>query len=154
VLFPFSLSCRGAVGQAGSLNTVCRLPFLVKRLLIISGLAIKFVAAETELGITPLPKRAFSVLRLLIKSRGVSGEAPAEGVPDEVGQPLQVEFPQDVLAVPSHRVDADIQEVRNFLGSLAFHQELDDGLFPGGQGIGVGRLVPQGQIRHLGRQEG
>lgn len=70
MLFPFSLSCRGAVGQAGSLNTIFRLPVLVKRLSIISRLAIKFVAAETELGITPLPKLAFSGAPVLDKIKG------------------------------------------------------------------------------------
>ena len=121
-------SCRGAVGQA--------------------------VISKRTNGSPLLPKRAFSALRFLTKSRGAGGDAPAEGVLDEVGQFLQVEFPHNVVPVPAHRKDADIQEVRDFLGSLAFGQKLDDGLFPEGKGIGVGRLVPQGQIRHLGGQEG
>jgi len=53
----------------------------------------------------------------------------ADGVEDELGEGVEIEFEHDVGAVGFGGVDADVEEVGDFLVAFAFGEELEDFTF-------------------------
>jgi hypothetical protein len=47
-----------------------------------------------------------------------------DGILDQIGQPLDVQLFHDVMTMPPHREDADVERVGNLVGIFALRQKL------------------------------
>jgi len=82
----------------------------------------------------------------------------ADGVEDELGEGVEIEFEHDVGAVGFGGVDADVEEIGDFLVGLAFGEELEDFAFARGEararGFGVvGGVGGDGGVRDPGGEK-
>ena len=84
----------------------------------------------------------------------------ADGVEHQLAHGVDAQFAQDVGAVRVHRLDADSQQGRDFLGGAALGDVLDDFAFPGRQPFARGGFADparrgiQKLLQHQGRDGG
>lgn len=65
----------------------------------------------------------------------------------QAGHIVEVEFAHQVGAVVFGRLDTDVEDLGNFLGAVAFRNELKDFPFPGGEPL-QGRGSTEGWVEH------
>lgn len=76
-----------------------------------------------------------------MEGRSGRDHAPANGVEDQPGCLMDVEFGHNVGAVRFDGLDADAEGRRDFLGRLTFRHQLEHVALPCGEGIAVASVI-------------